>query len=152
MSLSEFERITLLMMRGYGYLVRPYEETAHLFSDTFLDRPPINLKKLEQSKIAKEVEGPNSVTDEQKSLDVLQTFVENPSTSARVAAEDLDMSHTSVLNVLHKNKYHPFKGMQVRVCLKWMYEQEHVLTSSRLLKNQQASQTHFRTLNLLTYI
>ncbi|KAG8330224.1 hypothetical protein J6590_068322 [Homalodisca vitripennis] len=114
MSLSEFERITLLMMRGYGYLVRPYEETAHLFNDTFLDRPPISkstvfktVKRFEETRTVKDRERsgrPKLATNEQKSLDVLQTFVENPSTSARVAAEDLDMSHTSVLNVLHKNK------------------------------------------------
>lgn len=119
MSLSEFERITLLMMRGYGDLVRPYEETMHLFNDTFPDRPPISkstvfktVKRFEETRTVKDRERsgrPKSATNELKSLDVLQRFVENPSTSARVAAEDLDMSHTSVLNVLHKNKYHPYK-------------------------------------------
>ncbi|XP_046683411.1 chorion peroxidase-like [Homalodisca vitripennis] len=42
MSLTETERINLLMMRGYGDRVRSYDEVVHLFNDTFPDRPPIS--------------------------------------------------------------------------------------------------------------
>jgi len=38
MVLSETERITLLMMRGYGDLVRSFEQVTVLFNITYPDR------------------------------------------------------------------------------------------------------------------
>lgn len=90
-----------------GDLVSSYEETIHLFNDTFPFRPPIRktVKRFKETRTVKDLEGrarPKYVTNEQKSLDVLQTFVENPSSSARKAAKDHDISHASVFNVSHK--------------------------------------------------
>lgn len=42
MSLSERERITLLMIRGYGDRIRSLEEVRRLFNDTFPERDPIS--------------------------------------------------------------------------------------------------------------
>jgi len=41
MHLSERERITILMLRGYGNNVRSYEAVAILFNNTFPNRSPI---------------------------------------------------------------------------------------------------------------
>ncbi|KAG8316000.1 beta-catenin binding [Homalodisca vitripennis] len=97
----------------YNGPIAPPNPSRKLVSDPQLVSQVFKtVKRFEETRTVKDRERsgrPKSATNEQKSLDVLQTFVENPSTLARVAAEDLDMSHTSELNVLYKNKYHPFK-------------------------------------------
>lgn len=119
MSLSEMERITVLMMRGYGDRVRSYEEVVHLFNDRFPDRPPISkstvfktVKRFEDTGSVKDRPRSGrslSATNEDKSLEILQTFVEEPTTSIRNAASHHDVSSYSVLKVLKRNSYHPYK-------------------------------------------
>lgn len=119
MSLTETERINLLMMRGYGDRVRSYDEVVHLFNDTFPDRPPIS-----KSTVCRTVQRfldtgnvkdrprsgrPLSATDENTSIEVLQSFIEEPHTSTRTAAINHGISHFSVLKVLKQNHYHPYK-------------------------------------------
>jgi len=51
MHLSERERITILMMQGYGDSVRSYETVAALFNNTFPNRLPITKSIIQQTVI-----------------------------------------------------------------------------------------------------
>ncbi|KAG8246884.1 hypothetical protein J6590_074626 [Homalodisca vitripennis] len=65
MSLSELERITLLMMRGWGDNLRPFAEVTHLLNATFPDRAPIS-KSTAQYTVARFVDT-GSVKDRARS-------------------------------------------------------------------------------------
>lgn len=118
--LSERERISLLMMRGWGDMQRSYTNVTNLFNATFRnDGTPISRGTV--SKTIRRFDDigsvrnrplagrPSTATNEEKSLDVLQSFVENPHETLRSAALQHDIHHTSVLKILKRNKFHPYK-------------------------------------------
>lgn len=117
--LSERERITLLMMRGYGDRVRSYQEVATLFNETFPDRNPVakstvqkTVKRFEEMGSVKDCPRsgrPKSATNEEKSLDVLLSVVENPHSSLSKLGQANDMSISSSHRVLQNNRFHPYK-------------------------------------------
>lgn len=117
--LTETERMTILMMRGYGDRIRTYEEVSNLFNDVYPDRPPINksvvrhtvIRFLETGSVKnRERSGrPKSATTEEKSIDSLLCVVENPHISLRKAAQYVGISTSSAHRIFHANKYHPFK-------------------------------------------
>jgi hypothetical protein len=51
---------------------------------------------------------PRTATDEQHSVMVLAAVATNPHTSSRVIAHGAGISQSSVLNVLHAHKFHPY--------------------------------------------
>lgn len=119
MSLSERERITLLMMRGWGEYVRPYAEVTHLFNETFPDRNPIS-KSTAQYTVTRFLETgtvkdrarsgrPTTVTDIDGSLDILQSFIENPNTSVRSAAQTHEISRESARKVIKKSGFKAYR-------------------------------------------
>lgn len=119
MSLSERERITLLMMRGWGDNVRPIAEVTHLFNATFPDRAPIS-KSTAHYTVARFVDTgsvkdrarsgrPSTVTDENGSLDILQSFIENPNKSVRSAAQSHGIGRESVRKVLKKSGFKAYR-------------------------------------------
>lgn len=62
-----------------------------------------------------------SITDnEDNKMEVLQSVIENPNTSTRVIANEVDISHSSVWRILKKHKYHPFH-MQMH---QYLYERD----------------------------
>lgn len=117
--LSETERITLLMMYGYGDRVRSLQEVCDLFNNTFRNREPITKSTVSKTVRRFEETGtvnnrprtgrPRTVTTDAKSLDVLQTFVEDPHSSIRKAIVQHDISFSSVQKILKTNKFHPYK-------------------------------------------
>lgn len=119
MELTERERVTLLMMRGYGDRVRPFREVRDLFNDSFPDRNPIShatvIKTVQRFEETGSVKNrpksgrPKSVTDDEHSLDTLLSFVENPHTSLRKVAQEHNVHFTSVRNVLKNNNFKPYK-------------------------------------------
>lgn len=119
MALSERERITLLIMRGWGDLTRSYSEVQNLFNDSFPNRNPIARSTVASTINRFLTHGtvsdlprsgrPPSATNEDSSVEVLQSFVENPHETLRSAAAKHDMSHPSVLKVLHKSGFKPYK-------------------------------------------
>lgn len=118
MSLTESERITILMMRGYGDRVRSYEEVKNLFNDAFPNRNPISkatvlktVRRFEETGNCRDRRrsGRPAVVDEEKSLEILQHVVETPVSSLRKISQVSDVCFKSVHNVLIKHKYHPFK-------------------------------------------
>jgi len=52
---------------------------------------------------------PITATNEEKSLYVLQSIVEDPHCTLRKAAQEHGISMKSVHRILKKNKFHPFK-------------------------------------------
>lgn len=119
MVLNEKERITMLMMRGYGDRKRSYSEVANLFNDTFPNHSPVHkatvqktVKRFEETGGVKDryrTGRPKTVMNDNKTLDVMQSFVEDPHTSSRRAAQVHDVSHSSILRVLNKNTFKPYK-------------------------------------------
>lgn len=119
MSLSEQERIEVLMLRGYGDRVRSYEEVAHLFNDLHPDHAPITKSTVYKTVIRFEETGsvkdrqrsgrPKTATNQEKSLEVCLNIVENVHTSVRKVAQQLGISKSSVHNVLMANNFHPYK-------------------------------------------
>jgi len=51
---------------------------------------------------------PRHVSNDDTSTVILASVVVNPHTSSRAIAADVGCSHSSVLNVLHSHKYHPY--------------------------------------------
>ena len=121
--LSERERITILMMRGWGDNERSFSTVVRLFNDTYPNRR-INkstvLKTIERFRQTGSVRNrsksgrPLSATNEEKQLDVLQTFVEDPNSSVPRVAQTHDIAPMSVWRILKKNKFHPYKLQYVQ--------------------------------------
>uniref|UniRef100_A0A1B6GBX8 DUF4817 domain-containing protein n=1 Tax=Cuerna arida TaxID=1464854 RepID=A0A1B6GBX8_9HEMI len=101
---SEFERITVLMMRGYGERMRSYAEVAELFNEEFPNRNnPITrftvariVQWFNDTYSVKDRPKPGRapVIDEEKSLDVMQSFVEDPHISTRRPVLEHDISQS----------------------------------------------------------
>lgn len=119
MELTEFERINVLIMKGYGDRKRSYQEVTDLFNVRFQNRPPISkstvyttVHRFDETRSVKGRAGrgrPKSVTNDDMSLNVLQSFVEDPHSSIRKVAAQNDISIGSVCNVLKRNNYYPYK-------------------------------------------
>lgn len=119
MSLSEHDRILILMIRGYGDRTRSYEETAILFNSTNSNRNPISkstvlrtVTRFNQTGSVKDKPRsgrPASVTNIEKSGLVLQAVIENPGTSTRKISNKVDISSRSVHRILKTHNYHPYK-------------------------------------------
>jgi transposase len=117
--LSKKERIVILMMRGFGDRVRSFQEVADLFNATFPDRNPIvkstvqkTIKRFEETDTIQDkvkTGRPKSATNETKSLETLQMFIENPHTSIRNVAEAVDVSSSSIERILDTYKFYPYK-------------------------------------------
>lgn len=120
MRVTETQRIEILMMIGYGNRVRTQQEVCELFNQKYPNRPPISqstVSKIERKFIqfghVRDVPrcGRPQV-DENKQLEVLLAVQDNQHVVSRQVAKDMDIAKTSVLKILHTNKYHPYK-MQV---------------------------------------
>lgn len=118
--LTERERITLLMMRGWGELQRGYKAVRQLFNANFRGRNNA-ISKTTVIRTIQRFEDTGSVkdrprsgrsktaTNEDKSLEVLQSFVEDPHTSINRVSQENEISFGSVHKILKLNKWHPFK-------------------------------------------
>jgi len=119
MHLTDTERITVLMMRGYGDRIRSYREVADLFNATYPDRDPIanttvkrTVDRFQRTGLIKDAPRsgrPKNANNVEKALDVLLTVTDNPHTSVSRAAQANDISATSVRRILKKHHYHPYK-------------------------------------------
>lgn len=118
--LTETERTSLLMMRGWGDKQRSYEEVRLLFNQTFRN----NVEGISKSTVSRTIHRfeemgtnknrlksgrPKSQTSEEKQFEVAASFVENPRLSIRKAAQQLEMSTFSIHKNLKLLKFHPYK-------------------------------------------
>lgn len=115
--LTEMHKITVIQMIGYGDRTRTQQEVTRLFHEKFPDLPPISqgtISKIEKQfrefGHVRQIKKPaaNALSDEIK-VDVMLEFMENPHTSSRHASTTLNVSHTSIVNILKENKMHPYK-------------------------------------------
>lgn len=119
MHLTDRERITILMMRGFGDRIRSYQEVANLFNDTFGNRPPISkstvyrtVDRFERTGSIKDElrsERPKDATNYDKSLEVLLTVTENPHKLLSKSSQQNEISRRSTGRILKKHHYHPYK-------------------------------------------
>ncbi|KAL7292826.1 hypothetical protein TKK_0013650 [Trichogramma kaykai] len=101
--LSKRERISILMMRGWGDMKRSYANVVTLFNATFrrdgnvVSRSTVGktISRFEQTGSVKDRDRPGrpaTSTTEDRSLDVILSFMENPHQSSRSAALELETS------------------------------------------------------------
>lgn len=118
--LSERERISLLMMRGWDDRQRSYNEVRQIFNETFRDEnTAISRSTVERtvrrfnetgSVKNRQIPGrPISAIGEEKQLDVAQLFVENVHLSIRKVNQQHDISRMFVQRILKKIKFYPYK-------------------------------------------
>lgn len=120
--LSETQRIDILIMIGCGNKTRSQKEVCTIFNNKYpgqhVSQSTVSKieKKFRETGHVKNIEKPGrnvQFTDEKK-LDVLLEIEENPHKTTRELAADNDVSKSSILRVLHKEKYHPYKVQLVQ--------------------------------------
>lgn len=117
MRLTDKERITILMKRGFGDRIRSYQEVINLFNNTYIDRPPIlkssvyrTVDRFERTGSIKDEPrsgSPKDATNDDKALEILLSIIENPHTMLTKLSQS-EISITSVRRILQKHKY-PYK-------------------------------------------
>lgn len=121
--LTERDRISLLILRGWNDRLRSYQDVKDLFNVTFRnENTPISkstvertVRRFEETGSVKNrpKTGRPATTNEEKALDVLQSFVENPQTSVRRTAQEHEINPMSVHKILKQNKFRPYKILLV---------------------------------------
>lgn len=121
MSLSETQRIDVLILIGVGDKTRTHSEVCRIFNDKYPDR---HISQSTVSRVEQKFRQLGTVKDlpkygrsklnDEKKLDVLLHVEENPHKPTREVAGDCDVSKSSVLRVLKKEKYHPYKIQMVQ--------------------------------------
>lgn len=117
MRLTEKERMEILIMLGTGDKTRTQQEVSEMFNNKYPHRERIS--KSAVSKIERKWRDTGSVKDltgkgrptisDEKKLDLLLTYEENPHSSTTQAACDNDVHRTTVAKILKKEKFHPYK-------------------------------------------
>lgn len=117
--LNDNERITLLMMIGFGERRRSLQEASDLFNDTFPERNPIskstacrilhNFEHTGNVKNLPKTGRPKTATNDDRALDVLLAIQEEPKTSIPKLSLETGNSERSVRRILRRNKIHPYK-------------------------------------------
>jgi len=120
--LSERERISLLMIRGWGDRERSYDQVRLFFNETFRNGDGLNhiskstvertIRRFVGQGTVKDLQKcgrPRTVATEEMQLHIAQSFVENPHLSLRRASDEHDVSHETVRKVLKSIKFHPYK-------------------------------------------
>lgn len=105
MPLTETGRINILMMRGFGDRIRTYEEVAQLFNETFRGNAGFSIStstvyrtinrfhKTGSIKDKLRSGRPATATKDEKSLEVLQSIVENPHASLHKLSQQNDVTN-----------------------------------------------------------
>lgn len=118
MRLSVKQRIEILMMLGYGDRIRTQQEVCNIFNQKYPDRSPITrsivsrieTKLRETGNVNdKPKSGRPKVMNEERCLQVLLEVEENPNISSRQLSANHNVEQRTILRVLNKEKYHPYK-------------------------------------------
>lgn len=118
--LTERERISLLMMRGWGNEVISYKEVMRIFNDTFRNenngiskssvvRTVQRFQETGSVKNCRKSGRPATACNDDKALDVLQSFIEDPYISINRAAQQHEIGVASIHKILKSNKWHLYK-------------------------------------------
>ena len=111
--LSERERVSVLMMRGWGDRVRYYNQVRLLLNRTFrngeglslvskstIERTVRRFMNLGSIKDLQRTGRPKSAGSEEMQMDIAQALVENPHLSLRRASDEGDVAPETVRNIL----------------------------------------------------
>lgn len=119
MLLTERERIEILMMLGYGNRRRTYREVANLFNGAHPERNPIShsavaktYKRYQNFGTVKnnlKAGRPKSATSDDMALDILISVNDEPKTSSTQLALNNNISQTSVMRIMKREKIRPYK-------------------------------------------
>lgn len=114
--LTETQRIEILILIGCGDKTRTQQEVCNLFNTKYPDRP---ISQSAVSKIERKFRETGHVKhmsnagrpniDENIKLNIALGLEEDAHSSSRQLAADNNISQRSVLRVLKKEKYHPYK-------------------------------------------
>jgi transposase len=117
--LSEYERVTLLMIIGIGDKRRSFRDARDVFNGMFADRNPISVgtvkKTLDRFVTLHSIKNkvgsgrPKTATSLEKRQEIMEQIVETPKISTSQLALNHDVSITSIRRVLRKEKAHPYK-------------------------------------------
>lgn len=119
--LSERERISLLMMRGWGNLQRSYRDVRDIFNRTFRNnnnQAPVSISTISRTIerftdtgriVNRLIPGRPAIINEDVQLEVAEAFIENPHLSLRKASAQLGIPKNSVHRVMKSLKFHPYK-------------------------------------------
>lgn len=118
--LSERERITLLMMRGWGDNRRSYNNVKQLLNENFRNEKTAiskstvvrTVQRFEETGTVKnrpKSGRPLSTTTPQQALNVLKSFIEDPRNTLCKVGMQHDIDHKSVHKILKQNHFHPYK-------------------------------------------
>lgn len=118
-SLSETERIEILMMIGYGDITRSFAQVVIMFNELHPERESISKSTVSKTlhrfhetggiKDKPRTGRPVTVTNEENSLNVILDVVENPKTSAQQLALNHNMSRYSIQKITKREKFRPYK-------------------------------------------
>lgn len=117
MYLTEKERIEILIMLGCDDKTRSQKKVCELFNNKYPHRQAITQSAV--SKIERKWRDTGSVKDrpgkgrhrisDERKLDILLTYQENPHSSTTQVARDNDVHQTTVSKFLKEEKFHPYK-------------------------------------------
>ncbi|RYA74223.1 hypothetical protein DD595_24580 [Enterobacter cloacae complex sp. 4DZ3-17B2] len=108
------------MMRGWGDQQRGYKTVTRLFNENFRNennriskstviRTTQRFEAIGSVKSRPKSGRPKTATNNDKALDVLQSFVEDSHISINRVAQEHEIGHASVSKILKLNKWHPYK-------------------------------------------
>ena len=117
--LTQKERIEILILRRCGDKKRTYEQVVRQFNNTHPDRLPICKSTVCKTVFRFQDTGsvndrsksgrPKMATNEDNSLEVCASVVEDVHTSVRKIAQQTGIGKSSVHQILKGNKFHPYK-------------------------------------------
>ncbi|KAJ8962158.1 hypothetical protein NQ318_018115 [Aromia moschata] len=114
--LNETDRIQILMLIWYDDRSRSHSKVCTLFNEAHPERPIV---RSTVTKIVAKFQAAGHVRDLPKSgrppvpentqLDVMLQVQDNPHSATRQMGIDFNLSYTSVRNIIHEQKFHPYK-------------------------------------------
>jgi len=119
--LSDRERISVLMMRGWGNLQRSYRDVREILNQTFRNnnnQAQVSLSTISRiiqrftdigSIVNRPIPCRPIVVNENSQFEIALAFVEEPHLSLRKASAQLNIPKDSVHRVMKSLKFHPYK-------------------------------------------
>lgn len=114
--LNETQRVEILIFIGYGDKTRTQEEVCNLFNAKYPERPitrstvsKIERKFRETGQVKDRVRPGRPKINDNTKLDIILEVEDNPHSVSSEVASNNDVSQRTVLRVLKKEKYHPYK-------------------------------------------
>ncbi|KAJ8958932.1 hypothetical protein NQ318_019702 [Aromia moschata] len=119
--LNVTQRIEILLFIGCGNKTRTQQEVCNLFNAKYPDNP---ITQSTVNKIESKFRETGDVKDlpksgrpkitQDKKIDIVLSMEENPQSTSTLVASENEVSQTTVLRILRKENYHPYKFQLVQ--------------------------------------